>query len=130
MRTAIVFLALVASTMAVAIDVSHWVEVAGGEWHPDLAALASLDEALRPAVTAASKGRGKLRKWASYTFQYQGRTSLLSGRYIFVNAFCEAASSDAHEKWVKVLDGGTCFFSAKYDPNTKRVYDVRVNGVA
>jgi hypothetical protein len=130
MRTSVIFIALLVSTIAAAIDASHWVEVTGGEWHPDSAALISFDAALRPAVSVASKNRGELRMWSGYTFQYQGRTSLLRGRYIFVNAFCEATRSDVHEKWVEVLDGGTCFFSAKYDPKTKRVYDVQVNGLA
>jgi hypothetical protein len=27
-------------------------------------------------------------------------------------------------------DGGACYFSAKYDPERKIIYDVEVNGVA
>ena len=32
--------------------------------------------------------------------------------------------------WVSVFDGGACYFSAKYDPAKKRIYDLEVNGVA
>jgi hypothetical protein len=97
---------------------------------PDSAALAKLEAVLVPAVTAASKGRGQMRKWSSYTFQYQGRNSLLGKPYVFVNAFCGTASVDVRTAWVEVLDGGTCYFSAKYDPKSNRVYDVQVNGFA
>jgi hypothetical protein len=130
MRAWVVLLTLFFSTFAHAIVASQWVEVSGGAWHPDSAALAKLEAALVPAVTAASKDRGEMRKWSSYTFQYQGRNSLLGKPYVFVNAFCGTASVDVRTAWVEVFDGGTCYFSAKYDPKTNRVYDVQVNGVA
>jgi hypothetical protein len=92
--------------------------------------LSKLEAALIPAVTVASKDRGDMPKWSTYTFQYQGRKSSLGKPYIFVDAFCGTASVDVRTAWVEVLDGGTCYFSAKYDPKTNRVYDVQVNGVA
>jgi hypothetical protein len=130
MRASAILLTALVSTFAYGINQSQWVEVGGGEWHPDSRVLAKLEAALVPAVIAASKERGDLRKWSSYTFQYQGRNSLLGKPYVFVNAFCGTESVDIRTTWVEVLDGGTCYFSAKYNPNTGRVYDVRVNGVA
>jgi hypothetical protein len=130
MRTLVVLLTLLVSTFAHAIIASQWVEVSGGAWRPDSVTLPKLEAALMPAVTAASKDRGQMRKWSDYTFQYQGRKSLLGKPYVFVNAFCGTASVDVRVAWVEVLDGGTCYFSAKYDPETNRVYDVQVNGVA
>jgi hypothetical protein len=130
MRGLVVPLTLLVSTFVHAIDASQWVEVRGGAWRPDSVALSKLEAALFPAVTAAAKNRGELRQWSSYTFQYQGRNSLLGKPYVFVNAFCGTASVDVRTAWVEVLDGGTCYFSAKYDPKSKRVYDVQVNGVA
>jgi hypothetical protein len=91
--------------------------------------LLQLEAALVPAVTAASKDRGRMRKWSDYAFQYQGRRSLIGKPFVFVNAFCETASVDL-SSGVEVLDGGTCYFSAKHDPKTNRVYDVQVNGFA
>ena len=130
MRASVVLLTLFLSTFGYSIDASQWVEVSGGAWRPDSVALAKLEAALVPAVIAASKDRGQMRKWSSYTFQYQGRKSLLGKPYVFVNAFCGTASADVRTAWVEVLDGGACYFSAKYDPKSNRVYDVQVNGVA
>lgn len=129
-RASAILLTALASTFAYGINVSQWVEVGGGAWHPDSQTLAKLETALIPAVTVASKERGDLRKWSSYTFQYQGRNLLLGKPYVFVNAFCGTEIVDIRTTWVEVFDGGTCYFSAKYNPNTQRVYDVRVNGVA
>jgi hypothetical protein len=128
--TVAALLILFSSTQTQAIDASHWVEVRGGAWHPDSTVLAQLDSALEPAVQAASKNRGQMREWSRYTFQYQGRKSLLGQTYVFVNAFCAAESADLRTKWMEVEDGGACYFSAKYDPKANRVYDVQVNGVA
>ena len=130
MRALVVLLVLSVSTFAHAIIASQWVEVSGGAWHPDSATLPKLEAALMPAVTVASKGRGQMRKLSDYTFQYQGRKSLLGKPYVFVNAFCGTASVDVRSTWVEVFDGGTCYFSAKYDATANRVYDVQVNGVA
>ena len=129
MRALAVLLTLYLPTVAQAFDQSQWVEVSGGAWHPDTASLAKLETALMPAVNAASMNRGAMRAWNSYTFQYQGRESLLKISYVFVNAFCGASNVDARKTWVEVFDGGTCYFSAKYDPKGGRIYDVRVNGV-
>jgi hypothetical protein len=46
-----------------------------------------------------------------------------------VNAFCHIDSRRLDTEWVVVYDGGACYFSAKYDPTAKRVYDIEVNGV-
>ena len=130
MRALVVLLTLLVPTFAHAVIASQWVEVIGGAWHPDSAMLPNLEAALMPAVTVAAKDRGSMRKWSAYTFQYQGRKSSLGKPYVFVNAFCGTAGIDVRSTWVEILDGGTCYFSAKYDPKTNRVYDVQVNGVA
>jgi hypothetical protein len=129
-RVLLILLPLLVSTFAHAIIASQWVEVSGGAWHPDSVTLPKLEAVLMPAVAIASRDRGQMRKWSDYTFQYQGRISLLGKQYVFVNAFCGTASVNVRSAWVEVLDGGTCYFSAKYDPKTNRVYDVQVNGVA
>jgi hypothetical protein len=49
---------------------------------------------------------------------------------VYVNAFCFHTGTDLAREWVDIEDGGACFFSAKYDPQKKVVYDIRVNGVA
>jgi hypothetical protein len=77
--------------------------------------------------------RQTLRPWQDYEFQYQGRTSLNGGRYVEVNAFCNRGAVDdkfLRSKWLKVFDGGTCYFSGKFDPATNHAFDLDVNGLA
>ena len=78
----------------------------------------------------AAQNRGRLPPWSEYTFQYQGRATLLGRKYVYVNAFCGHESRSLDREWIAVMDGGACYFSAKYDPATKLVYDLLVNGVA
>ena len=121
---------MVVSIQASAVNLAAWLEVRGGSWTPDAAMLSQLDDLLKPAVQTAAKNRGRMPPWSQYHFQYQGRTSLLGHKYVYVNAFCEDSVNDVSGDWVTVLDGGACYFSAKFDPEAKRVYEVAVNGVA
>lgn len=108
MRALLILLTPLLSPFEHAIIASQWVEVSGGARHPGSLMLPKLEAALVPAVTAASKDRGQMRKWSDYTFQYQGRKSLIGKPFVFVNAFWETASVDLRSAWVEVLDGGTC----------------------
>ncbi len=125
-------LALALSISAHALNSSKWIEVIGGSWKPDFTVLSELETALKPAVTTASKNRGRVPDWGTYTFQYQGRSPISGKRYIYVNAFCDGPQNhpDLQKIWVLVMDGGACFFSAKYEPESKRLFDIEVNGVA
>jgi hypothetical protein len=115
---------------AMALDATHWIQVTGGSWQPTATMLSELEAALQPALAPAARNRGRLPKWNEYTFQYQGRTTLLGQKFVYVNAFCRQEGHSLDRDWVSVLDGGACFFTAKYDPDSKRVYDLHVNGVA
>jgi hypothetical protein len=129
-RFSAVVLALVAS--AAIADASKWLEVQGGEWSPSVASLTKVDAALRAAVPSAAGSLNPLPNWQSYTFQYQGRTTPSGRRFVYVNAFCHdpVAHRNLNKEWVTVLDGGACFFSAKYDTESERLYDLEVNGTA
>jgi hypothetical protein len=132
MRTRFCVLTLGLVRLASAADVSHWLEVRGGAWTPTAAVLSEAEGALKAAVPSAASGRGPLPAWSTYTFQFQGMSSVTGRHYIRVNAFCDSPKnhSDISSHWVLVYDGGACFFSGKYDPSAKRVYDLQVNGVA
>jgi hypothetical protein len=118
------------SGSAAAFDPTHWVQVTGGAWEPDAVMLSELEAALKPAVTSASQGRGRMPGWSDYTFQYQGRIRALGGSFIYVKAFCRKEGANLGRDWVRVSDGGACYFSAKYDPQKKSIYDIEVNGFA
>jgi hypothetical protein len=113
-------------------DPSKWLEVQGGGWTPTVSILAKAEAALRAAVPPTSLNRGRIPPWESYTFQDQGRTTLLGKRYVFINAFCADAQpyADVRKTWVNVYDGGACYFSAKYDAASNDLYGIEINGVA
>lgn len=115
---------------AFAFNPAHWIHMKGGTWDPAPGAMAEFEGALRPALTPAAQNRGRLPQWDEYRFQYQGRTTLLGRQFVYVNGFCNHEGRDLTHDWVTMLDGGACYFSAKYDPTTKRIYDLEVNGVA
>jgi hypothetical protein len=128
MLTRAPFLGLLLLASAGAVSRPHWVEVAGGAWHPPGPFLVKAEAALRSVVI--SKGGVHTPKWSDYTFQYQGRETPEGNKYIYINAFCDRAKRGEPEEWVMVYDGGACYFHGKYDPTSKRAYDVEVNGEA
>jgi hypothetical protein len=111
-----------------------WIEVKGGDWSPSPEILGDIQKNLERYVreNANYYHRGPLKRWDSYVFQFQGRqTPLTRRRFIFVNAVCNIDSgSDLSARFIEVLDGGTCYFSLKYDPEKKEFYDLLINGVA
>jgi hypothetical protein len=123
-------LALLVGVGAFSAEPARWTEVVGGAWHPDAKTLAEVDLALQAPVADRAGDRGGSRPWAEYSFQYQGRKTLTGKRYIYVNAFCIGGVAHLDRVWVEAMDGGSCFFNAKYDPEKRVVYDLAVNGVA
>jgi hypothetical protein len=67
LRPATLIAAVLLGAAALAADSPRWVEVGGGTWEPP-ALFAQIESALRPVVTAAAKGRGRMPDWKSYTF--------------------------------------------------------------
>ncbi len=130
LRPATLIAVVLLGAVAVAADSPRWVEVSGGAWEPQSPLFAQIESALRLEVAVAAKNCGPLPDWESYTFQYQGRRTVLGRKFVYINAFCDDPRQYNLAEWVEVLDGGACFFRAKYDPESKRVYDVLVNGVA
>jgi len=88
-RISVVVFALAVSISAYALNSSKWIEVVGGAWKPDVTILSELETVLKPAVITASKNRGRMPDWSTYTFQYQGRSPVSEKQYVFVNAFCD-----------------------------------------
>lgn len=78
----------------------------------------------------AKLGRSPLKDWRDYTFQYQGRE--ISGkRYVFVNALCKKMDKQELQKnFYEVLDGGSCYFNVKYDPQKDAFFELYINGEA
>ena len=50
-------------------------------------------------------------------------------RQVLVAASSDPLQEDASKQWLVVDDGGTCYFTAYYDPVTRRFVRVRFHGV-
>ena len=132
MRILIAFLTSAAlATASLAAPPAAWIQVQGGAWNPDAQITADVQRGIQSYVEAQAISQGrKLRLWAEYSFQYQGRIEK-GVPHIYVNAFCNAAGAeDLHSRFRVVLDGGTCFFNVAYDPKTRRFTELRINGEA
>jgi len=113
-----------------ALAVGSWLHVPGGAWDPSAKNVADAGAALRSYVTQqASLQHLQLSNWSTYSFQYQG-TEVSGHRLVYINAFCSPPPADAKSHMVVVFDGGPCYFSALYDPRTKKFVGINFNGDA
>ena len=117
---------------AIAIAVGSWLHVPGGTWQPSTSVVAEARSHLATYAKQQASSKGlALRTWSSYTFQYQGHTLPKSGRrVVYVNAFCTPPPSYAAQEFVRITDGGACYFEAYYDPASKRFIGIAFHGLA
>jgi len=131
-RTA-TFMLTLGCTIAAAChaQVTSWHEVRGGAWRPSSSDVLRLQDEIEPAIAKLAGSKfGRFRPWQEYQFQFQGQQSD-SGPFVSISALCSVNDSqDLTERFVVVLDGGTCFFEVKYDPKSQRFYDLLVHGDA
>jgi len=108
-----------------------WVRVKGGTWEPEAQVLSELKVQLAPYAQGRAQAEGrKLRNWNEYTFQYQGLEE--KGRkFVLVNALCHKDRGwNLEQQMILVLDGGSCFFRLKFDPQRRQYFDLTINGEA
>jgi hypothetical protein len=103
-------------------------------WLPTLTQVEELEAEL-PQYLAKSNhpdAGAMIAQLPKYRRQYLGYIDE-GHRRIYVNAFCQGANA-SDESWrtrfVLVQDGGSCYFQAIYDVDSKRFIRLRVNGVA
>jgi len=108
-----------------------WFQVRGGDWNPDPEVTSRLQTELEPAVAKLAGDKfERFRPWHEYKFQFQGQRKD-SEQFVYISALCSIDDSrDLTEHFVVVLDGGTCFFEVKYDPESQRFYDLGIHGEA
>lgn len=108
---------------------NRWIEVDGGSWVVDNLTMLRLQQQIQEFVTAATRAEGReLQDWATYNFQYRASEEL-GKPFVFVNAFCvDDGFQDLDKQLFRFTDGGTCFFSVKYDPENDLFFDLLVNG--
>jgi len=108
-----------------------WVHVSNGHWIPEPSALADLKAHIESySTSSARKQKRELRNWSEYVFQYQGQEEK-GAKFILVNALCHKDPRwNLEREFIRVLDGGACFFNLKYDPGLRRYFDLRINAEA
>jgi hypothetical protein len=104
-----------------------------GTWQPSKADIDGLETSL-PQISglhaANSKFSPTIEHPEAYFRQYIGAT-VSQSRLIYVNAFCgDTPPSDWKEHLYVVMDGGTCFWQAFYDPVKKSFSNLTINGRA
>ena len=110
----------------------QWIKVAGGKWEPTPKMLLDLKTKIKAYVGGQAKAdKRELQNWQTYIFQYQGHEEK-GKKYIFINALChqDIKNRDLSKEIIQVFDGGTCYFSLKYDPKRKTFFDLLINGDA
>jgi hypothetical protein len=110
----------------------QWIKVAGGTWEPSPKMLSEIKSKIESHVKKYATAQGReLKNWQSYTFQYQGIEEK-GQKLIFINALCdnEIKKRDLSKQIIHVFDGGSCFFSFKYDPLRNDLFDLVINGEA
>jgi hypothetical protein len=131
-RMVFVCLALSLALPTTAFAQQRWVKVSAGIWDVTPQILADLTTEIESYIrNQAKEQRRELKNWEDYAFQYQGREE--NGRkYIFINALCDQGvkNKDLSIKMIHVFDGGSCYFSLKYDPEHKKFFDLIINGDA
>jgi hypothetical protein len=109
-------------------------EVTAPFWTPSPTDVAAAEAALRNYLeTRGDRAANAIAvKLDTYRRQYLG-DSPGGNRSILINAFCNGYlkhEPDWHRSFVIVLDGGDCFFRARFDPRTSTIEMFEVNGSA
>jgi hypothetical protein len=112
-------------------DAYHLLRVTPPYWTPSFEDIAQLERQLKNYLAGATTLQAKAlaTKLESSKRQYLGYTND-GKRWIFVNGFCESWTKDRlwHEDIIIVFDGGSCFFTVRYDQSNSRFDELMVNG--
>jgi hypothetical protein len=100
-------------------------------WTPTLADLEVLESKIDAYAQTVSppSGQEPPTTLADYKRQYAGYIED-GNRKIFVNSFCDDMGSDWQREPIFVMDGGTCFFTARYDVEKQEFEALYFNGSA
>lgn len=100
-----------------------------GFWYPTRRHIVALEAALPAYLASQSSPLADRVADEEYLRQYAG--VIQDGKpVILVNAFCDAEGTGWIEAPYIVLDGGTCYFSVRYDVAAGTLFDLRINGEA
>ena len=103
-------------------------------WTPSSEDIARLERELKPYLAGETTPQAKVigsTKFGSYKRQYLGYTND-GRRWIFVNSFCEWWTKEKGRLWHEdrfiVFDGGSCFFTVRYNQSNSQFHELKING--
>jgi hypothetical protein len=126
-------LVLACTLPAFASDLSRWFQVSKGDWKVSRSTTLEIEQNLKDLLPSQKPSEGEPRRGIEkYTVQYQGITA--SGeKLVAVAGACNVVKRPRKQltrDWIRVLDGGSCYFEATYDPIRKQLVRFVFNGVA
>jgi len=128
--TALVIVASLAVSSQALTEQHGWFKVSNGTWDPPEQMVIDIKTTIEAYVMAeAARSSRELHPWPEYSFQFGGDASQ-GTRFVLVNAFCTPPPPEPERNMVYVLDGGSCYFTVKYNPDKSQFYDLRINGEA
>ena len=121
------------------LRLDRYIEADGPYWTPGEQEIKGLESELVPYLRSHTFGVHErelvatvAERWPAYHRQYVGYTQK-GRRLVYLNAFCDREMTTFPEwrnTFVYVNDGGPCFFHVSYDPASRRIVEVAVNGYA
>lgn len=113
------------------MGIQDWNRNLTGYWTPSQEDVLAFEKALPPYLREAvpQDYHGPLRGLSTYKRQYVGLL-LKDQPVIFANFFCDTHDINWQQRWVQVMDGGSCYFEIKYDVQAGTFSDLLINGEA
>ena len=71
-----------------------------------------------------------IRNMHQYKIQLVPVLNIRGEKEIWVNGLCEVSGNSWKHQIIYVLDGGNCYFNAKINLTTKKVYEIGIHGFA
>ena len=104
-------------------------EITPPHWTPSFEDIARLERQLKLYLAGEPTPQAKAIGTKPGKRQYLGYTND-GRRWIFVNSLCEWLTKDRpwRENFIIVFDGGSCFFTVRYDLSNSQFDELRING--
>ena len=107
----------------------HGIIATQGTWNPSTIDIAKAERSIPQIATLAANHPSNHIDHPERDFKQYVPIRQAGRNLLYVNGFCKAPSY-WHTQLVIVLDGGSCYWQALYDPATDKYSNLRVNGRA
>jgi hypothetical protein len=107
----------------------HGIIATQGTWNPSKIDIAKAEDSISQIATLAAIHPSNHLDHPERDFKQYVPIRQAGRNLLYVNGFCKAPSY-WHTQLVVVLDGGSCYWQALYDPATDKYSNLTVNGRA